>query len=131
MQVLKRNIIIFLLGGFIYGGIEIAFRGYTHWSMFIAGGLVGCILYTLYGYIGKGHLLLKGVLGCSVITTVEFIAGFITNILLDWSVWDYSDKFLNLFGQICLLFSVFWFFLSIPVSFFLDGVRRKFYQAGI
>ncbi len=125
MQIIKKNIVLFLLGGFLYGGIEIAFRGFTHWSMFIAGGLVVCILYKLFGFIGKGHLILKCVLGCAVITTLEFVAGFITNILLNWSVWDYSDKFLNLFGQICLLFSCFWFFLSIPATYLFDSIRKR------
>ncbi len=32
-------ICVFLSGGIIYSFIEVAWRGYTHWSMTIAGGI--------------------------------------------------------------------------------------------
>lgn len=129
MYTIIKNSIIFLLGGFLYGGVEIAFRGYTHWTMFIAGGLVLTVLYNLFGYIGRGHIILKCFLGCIIITTVEFLFGVGANLLLGWEVWDYSDKMFNLFGQICLLFSIGWFFISIPASLLIDGMRRLFEPA--
>ena len=36
--------ILFIIGGFIYAGIEIGMRGFTHWSMFIVGGLCFIII---------------------------------------------------------------------------------------
>ncbi len=126
MQKFIKLLIVFLIGGFIYGGIEITFRGYTHWTMFLAGGFIFSVLYKLFGYIGKGHIILKCLLGCVIITTVEFLTGVGVNMLLSWGVWDYSDKMLNLFGQICLQFSIGWFFLSIPASLLIDGIRYLF-----
>ena len=32
-----RLLILFIIGAFVYMGIEIAFRGYTHWTMGILG----------------------------------------------------------------------------------------------
>ena len=43
------------------------------------------------------------------------------------NIWDYSDLPFNLMGQICLLFSVFWFFLSIIAIWLDDYLRYKFY----
>ncbi len=126
MQKLIKSIIVFGIGSFLYGGIEIAFRGFTHWSMFIAGGLIFLILYKFFGYIGKGRILLKCVFGSVIITTVEFLVGVCTNILLNLDVWDYSSIPYNLYGQICVLFSVGWFFISIPASILIDGIRRQF-----
>ena len=37
----------FLMGFFIYSLIEIAARGYTHWTMALTGGLVLSILYDI------------------------------------------------------------------------------------
>ena len=34
-----RYILLFLVGGFLYCGLEIGMRGYSHISMLIAGGL--------------------------------------------------------------------------------------------
>ena len=31
--------IVFLIGGISYGIMEILFRGYTHWSMLVTGGI--------------------------------------------------------------------------------------------
>ncbi|MBQ8782877.1 MAG: hypothetical protein IJZ57_03805 [Clostridia bacterium] len=124
-----KLLIVFGIGGFLYGGIEIVFRGYTHWSMFLAGGFIFSVLYKLYGYIGRGHLILKCTLGCVIITTVEFLTGVGVNILLNMNVWDYSDKALNVFGQICLAFSIGWFFISIPASLLAEGIRRQLKQA--
>ena len=38
----------------------------------------------------------------------------IVNIILQWNVWDYSNVPFNVMGQICLPFSIIWFFLSLP-----------------
>ena len=61
---------IFFIGGILYALIEIIFRGYTHWSMVITGGLCFLIFYILnvnnkqiYPYIQnecKGFLTQKG-----------------------------------------------------------------------
>ena len=44
---LRCQVGIFLIGGALYNLIEILWRGYTHWSMFIVGGLC----FQLIGYI--------------------------------------------------------------------------------
>lgn len=126
MKNFAKLMIIFGIGGILYGGIEVVFRNYTHWTMVLAGGVIFSMLYFLYGYIGKGHFILKCTLGCAIITTIEFIFGTGLNIILDMNVWDYSGLPFNLFGQICLLFSVGWFFISIPVSFLADIIRSSF-----
>lgn len=126
MNRFAKFLIVFGIGGFLYGGIEVAFRGFTHWSMLLAGGTIFAILYKLFGYIGKGRILLKCTLGCVIITTVEFLTGVGVNMMLGLDVWDYSDKAANLFGQICLAFSVGWFFISIPASLLAEGIRRQF-----
>ena len=39
MEKFKQNLIVYSIGAVGYGIIEVLFRGYTHWSMLIAGGL--------------------------------------------------------------------------------------------
>lgn len=115
---------IFLLGALIYSLIEIIFRGYTHWTMTILGGISGAVLYCISA--DKQPLVFKAISGALMITALEMVTGVIDNIILRWSVWDYSRVPFNLFGQICLPFSILWFFISFPAIFFCRFVRSKF-----
>lgn len=104
--------ILFLIGGFIYGAIEVIVKGGdTHPSMFALGGL--CFL-LIGGLSRKIPLLARMGAGAGIITALEFICGVIVNIWLQQAVWDYSHMPLNVMGQICLLFTVFWFLLTLP-----------------
>lgn len=115
--------IVFVTGGSAYGLLEIAFRGKTHWSMLIAGGVCFIMMY-LIRIKSRCSMLKKWIMGGAVVTAVEFITGGIVNIRLGWNVWDYSGHPLNLMGQICALFSMIWVLLSIP-GMWLCGVLEN------
>lgn len=117
-------VFIFLLGSLIYSLIEITFRGYTHWTMTILGGIAGTVLYCISA--DSQPIIFKAISGALMITALEMVTGVIDNIILRWAVWDYSRVPFNLFGQICLPFSILWFFISFPAIFFCRFVRRKF-----
>ena len=102
----------FAVGGFAYGLTEIVFRGYTHWTMVLLGGAVMVLLNLINQ--SKISLWMRCLLGATIITSLEYSVGMVVNVALGWNVWDYSDKFLNLKGQICPQFSLVWFFLCIP-----------------
>ncbi len=123
---LLKNMLLFVVGGDIYTIIEIVFRGYSHWSMFLLGGI--CFL--CLGYINRflpweTPLPLQMLIGMFIITALELLTGLIVNIGLGWHVWDYSGIPLNLFGQICLRSSVGWYFLS-AAGIILDDYLRYF-----
>ncbi len=122
---MKNYFVLFLLGAFSYGLLEVIWRGYSHFSMMIAGGLC-FIVFSLISEKLKGiRLLYKCILGSISVTIIEFIFGIIFNLTLGLSVWDYSNIPLNLFGQICLLFTVLWGFLS-AVAIPFSGLALKF-----
>lgn len=98
---------LFLLGGSIYYSLEMAFRGFSHWSMFVLGGL--CMAF--FAFQGRGtrwrEALWKQIIRCTTfVTACEFITGLIVNKWLRLAVWDYSNQPFHLFGQICLPFAV-------------------------
>ncbi len=62
-----------------------------------------------------------------IVTCVEFLSGYVLNIKMGLNIWDYSNLPLNVMGQVSLLFSVFWFFLSIIAIWLDDYLRYKFY----
>ena len=111
-----RRTVVFFSGGLIYSMIEILFRGYTHWSMSLTGGVCLLIMYIRYTTHPNDSIVMKCFFGMCVITFFEFTVGCIVNILLGWDVWDYSHMYLNLLGQICPSYSGGWFLLSYPVA---------------
>lgn len=66
-------------------------------------------------------------IGCVIITALEFAAGCIVNLWLGLDVWDYSQKPLNLLGQISLGSSAAWYFLSAVGIILDDCLRFRFF----
>ena len=119
-----KYIIIFGLGAFIYGAIEVIVRGYTHWTMALTGGAV-MALFMLINRSRDVNILLRCLLGALVITSLEFAVGAVVNLALGWDVWDYSEKPFNIMGQICPLFTLGWFALSLPGFMLCTAVEKR------
>ena len=90
--------------------LELLWRGWTHGSMFLAGGSCFLLLGKLNRTEPRLPLFWRGVAGAGVITSVELLTGLLAN--RDYSVWDYRQMPGNFHGQICLPFCLAW----IPVS---------------
>lgn len=120
----EKFLVLFCVGGLAYSMVELLARGYTHWSMFFVGGLCFVLVGGLNNWIPWEMSIIKQMLiSAVIITAVEFGSGMILNVWLGWNVWDYSDRLGNIMGQICPLFSLYWFLLSI-VAIVLDDVLR-------
>ena len=111
----RKQLLLFTLGGIGYLGIELLWRGWTHPSMFFAGGSCFLLLGKLEQAEPRLPLIPKAVTGAIIITGVELLTGLIIN--RGYNVWDYRDVPFNFHGQICLPFSLLW----IPVS--LGGMQ--------
>ncbi len=103
----------FAVGALVYGTIEILTRGWTHWSMLLAGGICVCTMYYAANFTRLPHWQ-KWILSAMIITTVEFLCGILFNLRLGWHIWDYSTRPMNLLGQICPKYTFIWLCLSIP-----------------
>ena len=126
---------LFLTGGTAYALLETAWRGHTHWTMFVLGGF----LFLILGELNEGllewdtPLILQGIIGSAIVTGAELATGMILNVWLGLGVWDYSGMPLNYKGQICLPFSILWIFVSIAavvlddwlVALLAEGVDRN------
>ena len=125
MKQLVKYSILFIIGGMSYLLIEILWRGHSHIAMFIVGGLCFIVvgLINEYYFKYKKSLLIQQAISCLVITLIELVFGLILNISLGLHVWDYSNYKFNFMGQICLTYSIFWFFLSLPTIIFYDYLR--------
>jgi uncharacterized membrane protein len=118
---------LFLVGGFAYGIVEILSRGYSHISMFIAGGICFILIGLLNEILPwKMAIVSQMAISAVIITVIEFITGLIVNVWLNLNVWDYSSKPYNIMGQICLLYTNYWFFLSLFAILLDDYLRYIF-----
>ncbi len=119
-----RPLVLWSIGGLLYVLCELVFRGRSHWTMFVVGGLCFWLIGLINEVIPwKMPIWQQCIIGAVIITTVEFLSGCIINIGLGWQVWDYSGLPFNLLGQICLPFTVLWTFLS-AVCIILDDYLR-------
>ena len=108
-----KYLILGIIGGFTYVIIEMLYRGHSHWSMFIVSAVAFISIGLINEFISWDMKLWKQMLiGSGIVTVLEFISGYILNIKLGWLIWDYSNVPFNIMGQICLPFSIAWFFIS-------------------
>ena len=116
---------LFAIGGVVYVLIECLWRGYSHPTMFIVGGLCFVIVGLLNElFTEEMSLLFQSLIGSIIITIVEFISGYILNIRLGLHVWDYSDMPLNVMGQICLPFFLLWIVMA-GIAVVVDDIFRE------
>ena len=108
----------------MYNILEISFRGWTHWTMFILGGLCFTGLGLINEVIPWEMPLWQQVLiGACIIAGMEFMTGCIVNLWLGWAIWDYSQMPGNILGQICPRFFVLWFPVSLAGILLDDWLR--------
>jgi uncharacterized membrane protein len=117
------NMIIFTAGAIGYAFFEIAFRGYTHWTMMLTGGACVLTIYYLNMELRSAGLLARAFLGMLVIVIFEFFVGLVVNLWFGWEIWDYSGVRFNIFGQICPQFSVAWFLLSLGLCAVFSRIK--------
>ena len=109
---------LFAIGGGVYVGLEMLWRGRSHISMFAAGGV--CFL--LLGSMRQLRLPERLILGPAVITAVELAAGLLVN--RDYGVWDYRGLPGNFLGQICPAYTFLWIPLSLLATALYTGAER-------
>lgn len=122
---MKKWLKLFCIGAVGYSLIEVLWRGFTHWSMGIVGGICFSLLCRLNQRLKHRMLWIRCLAGTCLITGVEFVSGCLLNLCLRWNVWDYSKLKYHILGQISLLYSVLWFFLTIPVFFLASCFDRN------
>ena len=125
---IKKYLLLGGIGGAVYVLLEMLWRGYSHWTMF----LLGAVCFILIGLVNEVFewdtpLILQMFCGCAIITALEFITGCIVNLWLGWDVWDYSRYKFNVLGQISLRSSVGWYFLSLVGIFLDDWLRYRLF----
>lgn len=122
---LLLGFILFWVGGLSYFGMEILWRGYSHYTMIIVGG-ISFVLVGLIDEVFKWSLKVQILVATLIITVVEFISGYILNIKMGLGIWDYSNLPFNIMGQVCLPFSLLWSVIYLLAKKVDNWVREKY-----
>lgn len=122
-----KNSILFVIGGITYMIIELLWRGKSHWSMFLLGGLCFAAIGLLNEREKKPPFIVQALIGTAIITGAEFLTGYIVNILLDMNVWSYEGMPLNILGQVCVPYMIIWFILSMACIYVDDFLRKRLF----
>jgi len=113
-------------GGSLYYAVEMLWRGRSHWTMFILGGLCFVVIGAINElYSWDMALISQMTIAALSITILELVTGLLVNTWLNWGIWDYSNMPYNFMGQICLLYTNFWFLLSLAGILIDDFIRWK------
>ena len=126
IKMIKKYALCFAIGAAGYASIEMIWRGWTHWSMMIAGGVCFIIFSVVEERLRERSLLLKAVLCALGVTVVEFVFGVIFNLILGMAVWDYSHIPFNILGQVCPVFSLLWVGIAIAFLPLANAINRDY-----
>lgn len=124
MKRLYKYVTLLLVGGGLYVLLELVWRGRSHWTMFVLGG----ICFVSLGLINEAipwemPLWQQIFIGACIVTGLEFVTGCIVNLWLGWDVWDYSGLSGNVLGQICPQFFVLWMPVAMAAIVLDDWLR--------
>ena len=116
---------LFLSCGFIYCMIEILFRGWSHWSMFVLAGFLGVFCVdSINNVLSFDCDYIVQILISTILCTIgEGISGIILNVWLQLNVWNYSKMTFGtfFFGQCNVLFCFAWALIISVVIFYCDA----------
>lgn len=121
--------ILFLIGGWLYYCIELMWRGHSHWTMAVVGGICFVIIGGLNDYLPwEMPIWQQAGIGALFVTAMELVVGVPLNLMLGLHIWDYSNVPFNFLGQICLPFSLLWVAMSVLCIFVDDALRWRLFH---
>ena len=133
MSKVLKTLAIWFLMGMVYFVIEGIWRipkgGDANISMLFVGGLCGLLIGSI-NQIPKFYnmsVFKQALIGTGIVLVIEYTAGYILNIKIGLDIWDYSDMFFNINGQICMEFALLWFLLMPAAVWLEDWIRWRFW----
>ncbi|OOM78928.1 hypothetical protein CLPUN_17840 [Clostridium puniceum] len=110
--------------------LEGFWRGWTNISMLFVGGLCAFLVGKLNEHptFYDRKMWQQCLIGTVITLFIEFISGLVLNMWLSFNIWDYSNTWGNVYGQICLPYAFLWFILM-PLCIYVDDyLRYKLFQ---
>lgn len=126
----KKDLVLIFFMGALYLVLEGIWRGWTNISMVVVGGVCGYLVGQLNERPAfyNQQMWMQCLLGTIIVLLVEFVSGMILNVYFHLGIWDYSDVWGNIYGQICIPYAFLWFLLM-PLAIYMDDyLRHRFFM---
>ena len=117
MNLITEIIFIFVIYSFIGWILESLYKSIIQKRIINSGFLIGPFC-PIYGYGAlimyyaleslKNNIFILFVASFIILSIWEYIVGLLLEITFKTKYWDYSDRFCNMNGRVCLLNSCFW-----------------------
>lgn len=125
-KLIIKYVVLFVIGGLVYCGIELMWRNRTDISSFLMGGTAILVVGGLNeGYDWGMPVWYQMLLSSLFITAMEYVVGI--NFNADYHIWDYRELWLNVDGQICFGYSLLWGLLGLVGILLDDFIRWVFF----
>ena len=122
-----KNAVLGYLGGMGYVLLELMWRGWSHGSMFVVGGLCFLLIGNINTLLPDMPLVLQAVAGAAMVSTVELLSGLLINVYLGLQVWDYSGLPGSFLGQVCMGYFFLWIIVAFFAVFLDDFLRQRLF----
>ena len=124
---------MFVVGYCVYIAMEVTARGNSYALMGVVGGLslifCGCLNDEISWDIPLFH---QAILGGIIITSMEYITGWIDRMYLGWRMWDYSNMILHdPLGIVCVPFFLLWCVLAVVAVLVDDSISYYVYHSSV
>lgn len=126
---LVNQIEIAWLIGMVYFTLEGLWRGWTNITMLFIGGICGAAIGLLNQHSDL-RIWQQTIMGTVIALIIELISGLVFNRLLGLDLWDYSDQWGNIYGQICPVYAALWLLICLFAIWVDDFIRWRFYNEG-
>lgn len=124
------SMLLWFWGGTVYFLLEVAYKSLTNhteaisWTMLVLAIFLTVPVERCGAQLPWKTPFIIQVLCCTALVTLaEFIAGCILNIWLGLGVWDYSNMWGNILGQICPQYTAIWLVLCGVFIIVFDWMR--------
>lgn len=113
--------VLFLIFGVTYYFIEILYAGHSSTTSLVMGGIGGILISFINIFYSYDTPKWKQItLTTFTMIFIEMTTGLMLK-SLGIRLWDYSGKFMNVEGVVCLQYSLYWLLLS-PIAIQLDDL---------
>ena len=104
--------------------INWSLTGKTYVWMFLIYGLIPFFAKTVLHKLHHLHLFLKAAIGVVLIYLVEFIAGWLLELITGKCPWEYTEGW-QIMGYIRLDYALFWYFFALGVILLYETLERR------
>lgn len=129
MKKVIKYIVLFLVFGVTYYFIETLYAGKSSATSIVMGGIGGILISFINIFYSHDTPKWKQItLTAFAMIFIELITGLILK-TFGVRLWDYSNRFMNVEGVICMQYSLYWLILS-PLAIGLDDFMEWTYFGG-